>query len=103
MDCLQKNLPCMWTAGGRVRIDESTIKYCRRSVKFVQFMPAKIIKHGIKMFAICCAYTGYIYVGKGAVIEGTAEAIIDRHITTADLIHEFTLLIFCSAQAFAIM
>jgi len=51
MDRLQKNLPCMWTAGERVCIDESTIKYWGRFVKFVQFMPAKTIKHGIKMFA----------------------------------------------------
>ena len=98
----------MWTAGERVCIDESTIKYCGRSVKFIQFIPVKPIKHGTKMFAVCCAYTGYtlgyeVYVGKGADIEGTTEAIIDRHLTAADLIHEFALLIFCSAQAFAII
>jgi len=92
MDRLQKNLLSMWTAGERVCIDESMIKLCGRSVKFVQFMPAKPIKHGIKVFAVCCAYTGYIlgyevYVGKGADIEGTAEAIIDRLLTAADLIH----------------
>ena len=24
-------------------------------------MPAKPIKHGIKVFALCCSYTGYLY------------------------------------------
>ena len=47
------------------------IKYMGRFVSFVQYMPAKPIKHGIKVYALCCSSTGYlylfeIYTGKGA-------------------------------------
>ena len=37
------------------------IKYKGKAIKFVQYMPAKPIKHGIKVFALCCSVTGYIY------------------------------------------
>ena len=46
------------------------IKYMGRAITFVQYMPLKPIKHGIKVFAFFCAYTGHIigfevYLGKG--------------------------------------
>lgn len=55
--------------GEYISLDESMIKYKGRQIKFVQYMPAKPIKHGIKVFAICCGETGYIcgfyvYTGK---------------------------------------
>ena len=50
----------VWTAGRNITIDESMILYSGRAIKWVQYMPAKPIKHGIKVFAACCAYTGIL-------------------------------------------
>ena len=43
-------------------------------------MPAKPIKHGIKVYAVCCSYTGYlygfeIYVGKENV-DRSSKAVV---------------------------
>ena len=59
----------VWNAGQRVTIHESMIKYMGRAVGFVQYMPAKPIEHGIKVFCLCCAYSGVmlaykIYLGE---------------------------------------
>ena len=40
-------------AGMKMFIDESMIKHMGRAVTFVQYMPLKSIKHGIKVFAVC--------------------------------------------------
>jgi len=47
----------VWHAGKDVSLDESMIKYCGRAIAFIQYMPAKPIKHGIKVFCLCCAVT----------------------------------------------
>ncbi len=47
----------VWHAGKDVSLDESMIKYFGRAVAFIQYMPAKPIKHGIKVFCLCCAVT----------------------------------------------
>ena len=68
------------------------IKYCGRVVVFIQYMPKKPIKHGIKVFALCCAYTGYllgyeVYLGKDTETnENSALHVVDRLITNADLV-----------------
>ena len=49
-----------WQAGQRVTIDESMIKYMGRAVSYVQYMPAKPIKHDIKVYCLCCAVSGVI-------------------------------------------
>eukprot|EP00956_Cyclotella_meneghiniana_P031351 scaffold82082_cov70-Cyclotella_meneghiniana.AAC.5 len=79
----------VWIAGDRVTvtIDESMIRYMGRAIAFIQYMPRKPIKHGIriKVFAVCCSYTGVllgfeVYRGASAV-EGTdnsAVAVVDR-------------------------
>jgi hypothetical protein len=60
------------------------IKYIGWFVSFVQYMPAKPIKHGIKVYALCCAYTGYllyrfeIYTGKGGTPDGSPKGVISR-------------------------
>jgi hypothetical protein len=46
-------------------------------------MPAKPIKHGIKVYALCCSYTGYlyrfeIYTGKGGTADGSPTGVISR-------------------------
>ena len=57
MDKIMCSMKRGWIAGQRITIDESMIKYMGRAVTFVQYMPAKPIKHGIHVFACCCAVT----------------------------------------------
>ena len=69
LDEMMKGMHRAWVAGKHVTIDESMIKYMGCALSFVQYMPAKPIKHGIKNFCLCCAYTGVmlafkIYLGK---------------------------------------
>ena len=37
------------------------IKFKGKQIRFIQYMPAKPIKHGIKVFVLACAETGYCY------------------------------------------
>jgi hypothetical protein len=67
-----------------------------RAVAFIQYMPRKPIKHGIKVFAVCCSYTGTgvllgfeVYCGASAVEgkDNSAVDVVDRllkdnHLTT---------------------
>ena len=47
IDEVLKGIHHTWKAGKRVTVDESMIKYMNRTVPYVQYMPAKPIKHGI--------------------------------------------------------
>jgi hypothetical protein len=90
IDAMMKGLRKIWTAGKYVTIDESMIKYMGRAISYVQYMPAKPIKHGIKVFCVCCAESGIllgfeVYCGKDFDVEGTAEAIVSRLIEDAGL------------------
>ena len=73
----------VWTAGQHVTIDESMIKYCGWAVAFVQYMPAKPIKHGIKVLCVCCAVSGImlayeVYCGnKDKKTDGTSVQVCD--------------------------
>jgi hypothetical protein len=72
-----------WILRKQICVDESMIKYMGRFVSFIQYMPAKPIKHGIKVYALCCAYTGYlygfeIYTGKGNTPDGSPKGVISR-------------------------
>ena len=93
LDKLMGTMRNAWIVGKRITIDESMIKYCGRAVSFIQYMPKKPIKHGIKVFALCCAYTGYllgfeVYLGKDTETnENSALQVVDRLINKADLIH----------------
>ena len=56
------------------------IKYHGKAISWVQYTPTKPIKHGIKVYAVCCSYTGYlygfeIYAGKGNV-DGSPKAVV---------------------------
>ena len=82
---LMSRIRTVWIAGDRITIDESMIRYMGRAVAFIQYMPRKPIKHGIKVFAVCCAYIGVllgfeVYCGSSAP-DGTnnsAVAVVDR-------------------------
>jgi hypothetical protein len=56
MDGLRK----YWDAGDRLTVDESMIKYKGKAIKFVTYLPFKPIKHGIKVYAIVCSYSGVL-------------------------------------------
>ena len=73
-----------WSAGMNISIDESMIRYSGRAVSWVQYMPAKPIKHGIKVFAACCgcAYSGVllaydVYCGKEIDGRNIFEVTVD--------------------------
>ncbi len=57
-------------------------KYTRSAVDFVQYLLKKPIKHGLKVFAICCAVTAVlfgfeVYCGKDTGVSATAIAIVE--------------------------
>ena len=86
------NLQKAWIAGKHITVDESMIKYMGHAIAFVQYMPQKPIKHGIKVCCLCCAYTSYllgfeVYVGKEnqGTEDGSAIGIIDRLINGAKI------------------
>ena len=70
-------------------IDESMIKYMGRAIAFIQYMPNKPIKHGIKAFMCTCKdhpLQWEIYLGKDvAEIDSSAHAVVLRLITMAGL------------------
>ncbi len=82
----------MWSAGKKLSLDKSMIKYCGCAVAFVQYMPAKLIKHGIKVFCLCCAYLAImlsfeIYCGKDSnKTDRTTVDICKSLIHAADLV-----------------
>ena len=64
LDVMMNGMKKSWTAGKHVTIDESMIRYMGRAISYVQYMPAKPIKHGIKAFALCCAFLAVIIAFK---------------------------------------
>ena len=58
LDTVGAGIRRAWNAGKRVTIDKSMIKYMGRAMTYVQYIPAKPIKHGIKVYCLCCAYSG---------------------------------------------
>lgn len=82
---LMERIRTVWIAGPRITIDESMIRYMGRAVAFIQYMPHKPIKHGIKVFAVCCSYTGVllgfeVYCGNCTPddFDNSAVAVDDR-------------------------
>eukprot|EP00041_Stephanoeca_diplocostata_P027114 m.741690 g.741690 ORF g.741690 m.741690 type:complete len:960 (+) comp23116_c4_seq1:51-2930(+) len=79
----------LWTLGEFVSVDESMIKYSGRAIDFVQYMPAKPIKHGIKVFALCCSATAYaysfsVYTGKDGCQDAGVIHEMDKLTTGCD-------------------
>jgi hypothetical protein len=92
LDKIGKGLIKVWQAGKNLSLDKSMIKYCGRAVAFVQYMPAKPIKHGIKVFCLCCAYSAImlsfeVYCGKDSnKTDNMTAGICERLIHAADLV-----------------
>ena len=88
---MMKAQTMQWVPGEHVTIDESMIKYMGKAVDFVQYNPLKPIKHGIKVFALCCSKTAYmlgfeVFVGKNRNQDGgSALNIVERLIRSAGL------------------
>ena len=92
MDKIMNNMTKNWIAGSIVCIDESMILYTGRAIIFVQYMPLKPIKHGIKVFVLTCkshTLRWEIYCGKDHNedynIDSSDEAVVNRLITDAGL------------------
>ena len=80
LDIMMEGMKKSWTAGKHVTIDESMIRYMGRAISYVQYMPDKPIKHGIKVFALCCAFSAVIlafkvYIGKEDDTDGTTVGV----------------------------
>ena len=85
-----KGVRGVWNSGKHVTIDDSMIKYMVRAITYVQYMPEKSIKHGIKVFDICCALStillGFkVYVGQEGNSDNTALGICDDLVKEAGL------------------
>ena len=68
LDIMMAGIRAALTAGKHVTVDESMIRYMGGAVTYVQYMPAKPIKHGMKVFCLCCAISAVllsfkVYVG----------------------------------------
>ena len=91
-DCIQSALTRAWTLGKYVCVDESMIKYMGRKVTYVQYNPNKPIKHGVKVFCLCCAYTGVlhsfeIYTGNESTEDRSNTSIILRLLEMSGIGH----------------
>jgi hypothetical protein len=80
---IMAGLRLAWVAGERVTIDESCIKYMGRAIAFVMYNPKKPIKHHVKVFAVCCAYTAVllgfeVYCGVSDDIDDSALGVVKR-------------------------
>ena len=95
LDSVQKQMQKAWTLGKKICVDESMIKYMGRAIAWVQFNPRKPIKHGIKVFALCCGKTGVlvsflIYTGKDIDVhqDWTPVGVVDKLLEMAGLLSE---------------
>ncbi len=90
LDTMMGGMSSAWNAGKHVTIDESMIRYMGRAISYVQYMPAKPIKHGIKVFALCCAFSAVVlafqvYVGKEDNSDGSAVTVCEKLCVSAGL------------------
>jgi hypothetical protein len=81
IDLITAALAAAWILGKRICVNKSMIKYTGRAILFIQYMQVMPIKHGIKVFALCCAHTGYlyhieIYTGKESKLDGLPGAVV---------------------------
>ena len=100
---LEELLSCLKSTFQRIRqdsvfqsLDESVTKFKGRS-SFKQYMPAKPVKRGIKVWMGCDSLTGYtydmnIYVGKEVVShEGTLGEIVVKLLVSSIQDRDVTL------------
>lgn len=61
LETLGKNFRSYLNPGPYVCVDELMFAYNGRYCGFKQYMPAKPIKHGLKLWALCCFETKYVF------------------------------------------
>ncbi len=71
-----KGLQNSWKAEQKIAINESMIRHCRCSINFLQYMPKKPIKHGVKVFALCCTFSAVLLGFE--VYTGAENSLIDN-------------------------
>lgn len=91
LDAVQLGLAAAWVAGKHVCIDKSMVKHISRTISFKYYIPAKPIKHSIKVCCLCCAYTGVVlafkvYLGKEDFLEGTSIDVCLWLLVNADIL-----------------
>ena len=78
LDIMMAGIRAALTDGKHVAVDESMIRYMGGAVTYVQYMPAKPIKHGMKVFCLCCAISAVLLSFKVYVSnQGGGEASRD--------------------------
>jgi len=82
IDIIQHRLQTAYCLGKKISLDEAMILCKSKYVSFVQYMPQKPIKHGIKVFALCCAYTGFLY----AFVIYTGKDNVEKMSTSLDVV-----------------
>jgi hypothetical protein len=90
LDQLMEGMRKAWIPGDKCTADESMIWYMGCAVSFVQYMPQKPIKHGLKVFALCCAYTSVllgfeVYCGTESNQDSSALGVIQCVLAKAHL------------------
>ena len=83
LQIIMKGMRGVWTSGKHVTIKESMIKYMVRAIIYVQYMPEKPTKYGIKVFYIFCDLSTIIlgfkvYVGQEDNYDNTSLGICDE-------------------------
>jgi len=76
---MNENFRSLFCLGQWVSLDEGMIPFKGRSF-LKQYLPMKPIKWGFKLFALCCAATGYfynimVYEGEGTVEDDTGHGM----------------------------
>jgi hypothetical protein len=92
LNAILNGIQKVWVVAKHLAIDESMIKYVGRAINVVQYMKNKPIKHRIKVFACCCAYSGvllwfFVYCGKENMLDkdATTVSICDKLVKMAHL------------------
>ena len=80
-----------WTQGKHVTIDKIMIRHMGHAVSYIQYMPYKPVKHGIKVFALCCGYNAVImlfivYVGEEDNSENYDLKVCDKLCVDAGIV-----------------
>jgi hypothetical protein len=88
-----------WTAGQKICNDESMILYIGQPIAFGQYMPAKPTKHGIKVFVLCCAVTGFllsfeVYTGAKTALYNSNWGLIDKLFCSAWLVGAYGCILY---------
>jgi hypothetical protein len=80
---LSKTQKMYWNVGRVICVDECMVLLKSGVISFVQYMMLKPIKRGLKIFALCCSKSGYlfafeVYTGKDNTSDGSVYETVMR-------------------------